>query len=326
MNQIDFKEFERAVGQQEVNGVIILKNGEKIGHYQPTEEQRQNQYSVTKSITSTAVGIAIKEKLFSLDDFLLDYFQKDAPPNPSDHLKEMRLRHLITMSMGFETPMLMGVMRPVMDEDDWVRFVLRANVSHKPGTVFQYNNAGPYLMGVLIERLTGMDVIDYLMPRLFDPLEIERPDVERCPKGHYFGAGGMVLNVSELARIGQLYLQKGNWNGLQILPEEWVAQATSPSGLELDVSAWNVDMTYWKGYSFWFWCMAGGVYAANGKYGQYCIVMPDDSVVISVNSKPRPAGRELEAQREAVILNAVMQHLVPQVVGGLRQKSFSSSM
>lgn len=122
----------------------------------------------------------------------------------------MKLRHLITMSMGFENPMLMGAMRPKMVEKDWVKFVLNAKVVHEPGTVFQYNNAGPYLLGILVQRKTGMSLVDYLMPRLFEPLGIARPECEKDPLGNTFGAGGLQLNVSEFAKLGLLYLQRGS--------------------------------------------------------------------------------------------------------------------
>ena len=177
MNQLNISAFETAVAQENlaVRGLRVYRDGALIASYQPQPEERQNQYSCTKSFTSTACAFAIQEGLFALDDYVLDHFRQDAPETVSENLKQMRLRHLITMSMGFESPMLMGAQRPKMTEKDWVKYVLRAPVIHKPGTVFQYNNAGPYLLGILIQRKTGMSLVDYLMPRLFEPLGIPRP-------------------------------------------------------------------------------------------------------------------------------------------------------
>ena len=178
MKKIQMDAFEAATQELAVRGMVIYQNGEELLHYSRVPEARQNQYSVTKSFTAAAVAFAVKEGLFSLEDSVLDHFTDDAPEKPSEFLKEMKLKHLITMSMGFEEPMLMGIMRPKMTEKDWVKFVLRANTVHKPGTVFQYNNAGPYLLGILIQRKAGCSLVEYLMPRLFEPLGIPMPECE----------------------------------------------------------------------------------------------------------------------------------------------------
>lgn len=190
MKTLDLTAFTTAVKDEQlaVRGMRVYQNGALVASYQPEPEQRQNQYSGTKSFTSTACAFAVQEGLFSLDDAVLDHFAADAPAKPSENLKKMKLRHLITMSMGFENPMLMGAMRPKMVEKDWVKFVLNAKVVHEPGTVFQYNNAGPYLLGILVQRKTGMSLVDYLMPRLFEPLGIARPECEKDPLGNTFGA------------------------------------------------------------------------------------------------------------------------------------------
>lgn len=281
MKSIDITAFVDDVRNENlaVRGMRVYQDGELVASYQPEPEQRQNQYSGTKSFTSTACALAIEEGMFSLDDYVLDHFADDAPENPSDHLRKMRLRHLITMSMGFESPMLMGNMRPKMIEKDWVRYVLRANVVHEPGTVFQYNNAGPYLLGVLIERKSGMSLIDYLMPRLFIPLGIERPVPEEDPLGHTFGAGGMQLNVTEFAKLGLLYLQKGVWNGRQIIPAEWTEQAGKPH-----IVANEGDEEIGHHYGYLFWTMPDGAFRADGRCGQYCIVMPNKNAVVAINS------------------------------------------
>lgn len=175
--------------------------------------------------------------------------------------------------------MLMGAMRPKMVEKDWVKFVLNAKVVHEPGTVFQYNNAGPYLLGILVQRKTGMSLVDYLMPRLFEPLGIARPECEKDPLGNTFGAGGLQLNVSEFAKLGLLYLQKGQWNGRQLIPEQWVAEAGSAQ-----ILSDQGDDEIGRHYGYLFWTMPDGAFRADGKYGQYCIVLPKKNAVVAINS------------------------------------------
>lgn len=292
--------FESAVAKENlaVRGVRVYQDGTLVASYQPEPEQRQNQYSVTKSFTSTACAFAVAEGLFSLDDFVLDQFPEDAPEVVSENLKKMRLRHLITMSMGFDHPMLMGAQRPYMATKDWVKYVLRAPVIHEPGTVFQYNNAGPYLLGMLIQRKTGMSLVDYLMPRLFEPLGIPRPVDEKDPLGNTFGAGGLQLNVSELAKLGLLYLQKGRWEGKQLIPESWVEEASRSH-----IVSNEGDGEIGTDYGYLFWMMPDGMFRADGKYGQYCVVIPKKNAVIAINS--------MQLQDEKKVLRAAVKTILP---------------
>lgn len=292
--------FESAVAKENlaVRGVRVYQDGTLVASYQPEPEQRQNQYSVTKSFTSTACAFAVEEGLFSLDDFVLDQFPEDAPEVIGENLKKMRLRHLITMSMGFDHPMLMGVQRPYMATKDWVKYVLRAPVIHEPGTVFQYNNAGPYLLGMLIQRKTGMSLIDYLMPRLFEPLGIPRPVDEKDPLGNTFGAGGLQLNVSELAKLGLVYLQKGRWEGKQLIPESWVEEASRSH-----IVSNEGDGEIGTDYGYLFWMMPDGMFRADGKYGQYCVVIPKKNAVIAINS--------MQLQDEKKVLRAAVKTILP---------------
>lgn len=300
MTKLDITGFVDAVKAENlaVRGMRVYQNGELAASYQPEPEQRQNQYSGTKSFTSTAVAFAVQEGLFSLEDAVLDHFGADAPENPSENLKKMKLRHLITMSMGFESPMLMGAQRPKMTEKDWVRYVLRANVVNEPGTTFQYNNAGPYLLGILVQRKAGMSLIEYLTPRLFEPLGIQTPQCEKDPMGNTFGAGGLQLNVSEFAKLGLLYLQKGVWNGKRLLDEAWVKAASTPQ-----ILADEGDEEIGHHYGYLFWTMPDGMFRADGKYGQYCIVVPGKNAVIAINA--------MQLTEEKKVLRAAVRTVLP---------------
>lgn len=300
MKVIDLTAFQEATADLAINGMVVYQDGQMLAHYQPKPLARQNQYSVTKSFTATAVAFAIEEGLLNLDDYVLDHFAQEAPEQPSEYLKQMRLRHLITMSMGFEAPMLMGAMRPKMVEKDWVRFVLNARVIHEPGTVFQYNNAGPYLLGILIQRKARCSLIDYLKPRLFDPLEIPTPECEKDPLGNTFGAGGLQLNVEELAKFGLFYLNRGVWNGQRLLDEAWFDEASAPF-----IISSEGDDEIGCHYGYLFWMMNDGAYRADGKYGQYCVIMPRRNAVVAVNS--------MQLQNEKAILRAAVRYIVPQL-------------
>ena len=137
------------------------------------------------------------------------------------------------------------------------------------------------------------------MPRLFEPLGIPMPECENDPLGNTFGAGGLVINVSELARFGLFCLQKGVWNGERLLPEEWFLEAAA-GFIESEG-----DEEIGHRYGYLIWIMPDGMYRADGKYGQYCIVIPKKQAVIAVNS--------METEREKDILRAVIRHIIPQL-------------
>ena len=158
-----------------INNVLVLKDGEKIAAYNWEPEIRQNQYSVSKSFTSSAIGIAIEEGLLTLDDTVIEFFPDEAPDNPSERLQRLKVRHLLTMSVGHAEPHLMAEQRYTTDEMDWVRLSLSIPLDYEPGTHFLYSNVGPYLAGMIIKRLTGSNLLEYLMPRLFEPLGIWLP-------------------------------------------------------------------------------------------------------------------------------------------------------
>ncbi|MCD8330614.1 MAG: beta-lactamase family protein, partial [Lachnospiraceae bacterium] len=196
----------------------------------------------------------------------------------------LRVRHLLTMQTGHPTPWLMGVQRKTMKERDWVRFALSRPVPERPGTVFCYSNLGPYLMGVILERLTGMSLTDYLMPRLFEQLGIPHPAWDKDPLGQTFGAGGLYLTTTELARFGQTYLQRGLWEGRQVIPASWIrlverTEVTSEDG---------------ESYSLLFWRGRHDSLCAVGRYGQYCVIVPEKNLVVAMNSMDEEDSHLLE--------------------------------
>lgn len=267
-------------------GIKVTQNDELTAQWHLEEECRRNLYSVAKSFTSCAVGFALQEGLLSLEEKLVDAFCDDLPEDVSDNLKKATVRDLLTMCLGQKHASLMGAQRPLYEEDDWVKMVLRIPFEYEPGTHFLYNNVGPYLAGILVQRRAGSDLVTYLMPRLFTPLGIKRPTWETDPLGNTFGAGGLMLTLSELHKFGLLYLHKGEWNGKQILAKEWVEESTR-------------QQTH-APYGYLFRLGKYHSFRADGKYCQWSIVLPDQNAVVSVAA---------ECREGKMLMNAVNDHI-----------------
>lgn len=237
-------------------------------------EMRRNQYSASKSFTSAAVGIALGEGLLSLEERLVDAFSKEVPECAGENLQKATVRDLLTMGLGQGKGYLMGEQRPFLQEEDWVRYALSLPFEYAPGEKFVYNNVGPYLAGVLVQRRSGCDLVSYLTPRLFAPMGIQRPTWETDPQGFTFGAGGLFLCVTELLKFGRLLLQKGRWDGRQLVPEAYLKEAAKKQ-IE------NGE----QGYGYLFWRGERDSFRADGKYGQYALVFPEEDAVICTNAE-----------------------------------------
>jgi CubicO group peptidase (beta-lactamase class C family) len=282
--------FAERAEELRVLNIRVFRGDECIAGADWDGEIRRNQYSVSKSVTSAAVGFAVREGLLSLDERLADAFPDELPPGPSGFLREARVRDLLTMGLGQDRAYLMGTERIALDREDWVRYSLALPFVSRPGTVFVYNNVGPYLAGVLVQRRAGCDLVSYLMPRLFGPLGIRRPLWETDPAGYTFGAAGLFLCVSELAVFTRLYGLNGTWKGKQILDPEWIAESTAP----------RIDNAR-EGYGYLFWRGPDNTYRADGKYGQFGIVAPDQDLVVAVNAESRNGAALLSHIHRTVI-------------------------
>lgn len=265
--------------------IVVLQNGEKIDEYHWAEEIRRNQYSVTKSFTSTAVGMAIDQGLLTLQDKVIDYFRKDIPENlpklQLQRLEKVTIEDLLTMGAGYGEANLMNDRRSLKNKN-WIQVALSTPLIFEAKKQFTYTNCTSYLAGVIVEKVTGYSLIDYLMPRLFEPLGIQRPGYELCPSGHVFGGSDLMLTANELSKFGQLYLQKGEYNGKQLISKEWVEQATKK---QIDTANASLDNNF--GYGYFFWRGSHNSYRASGMLGQTCIILEDKNAVIAVNSNEK---------------------------------------
>jgi CubicO group peptidase (beta-lactamase class C family) len=235
-------------------------------------------WSLSKSFNSTAVGLAIEEGKLSLDDHVLKFFPDDAPADPSDNLKAMTVRDLLTMTCGHDTEPKSGPGGPS------VKQFLAHPVPHKPGTHFQYNTMGSYTLSAIVTKVTGQTSLEFLKPRLFEPLGIEKPQWDISPEGNSLGGYGLKLRTEDIAKFGQLYLQKGQWNGKQLIPQSWVAEATSKQVPNDQESHAKMGGDWRQGYGFQFWRCTHNAYRGDGASGQFCLVIPDKDAVIAITA------------------------------------------
>ena len=307
MAKLDLTPFLERVQKENLNmeAILVEQDGQEVARHFWAPEHRRNQYSVSKSFTSAAVGFAVAEGLFALTDSVLAHFAADAPENPPENLQKLTVRDLLTMAPGQDAAYLMGGDREKLAErtDDFVRFCLAQPFPYAPGTHFKYNNMGPYLAGVLVQRKAGCSLVDYLMPRLFSPLGIARPHWETDPRGQTFGAGGLEISPGELLSFIRLYLNDGQLGGRQILSRDWVRQSeavqveTAPF-----VAAEHTDSRF--GYGFLFWRGQHNSFRADGKYAKFAIVLRDLRAVAVLNAQDA---------RQQGVLDAFWDTVYPQL-------------
>lgn len=286
------------------HSIMILRHGKVIaeGWWNPyTPDLKHTMYSTSKSFTSTAIGFAVSENRLSLSDKVISFFPKDLPDTISTNLAAMTVKDLLTMSAGQEPdPTFSTVTR----DSNWVKSFLATPVKHKPGSKFLYNSLATYMLSAIIQKVTGEKVIDYLKPRLFEPLKIEEIDWEVDPRGINTGGWGLRIKTEDMAKFGQLYLQKGKWNDIQVIPAEWVEEATS---FKIDqapgLSQARKDSSDWmQGYCYQFWRCRNNAYRADGAYGQYIIILPEQDAVIAIT------GESPDMQDQ---INLVWEYLLP---------------
>ena len=275
-------QFVEALERQihEIHSFMLLRHGHVIaeGWWSPYgPESPHALFSVSKSFTSTAVGLAVAEGCFSLDDPVLSFFPDETPTQVSDYLVAMSVRHLLTMSTGHGTDILPYLVE--RSDGNWIKGFFSAPILHVPGTCFVYNTGATYMLSAIVQKTTGMKLLDYLQPRLFGPLGIKNATWQESPQGIAAGGYGLSLKTDDIARFGQLYLQMGRWGEYQILPEAWVRASTS-SQISNGNSAVQSDAT--QGYGYQFWRGRHNTYRGSGVFGQYCIVMPDQDAVIAI--------------------------------------------
>lgn len=294
---------------QSLHSLMVLRHGQVVaeGWWAPyATGLRHTLYSLSKSFTSTAVGLAADAGLLSVDDKVVSFFPQDVPSAVSDNLGAMRVKHLLMMGSGHAKDALFvnGFIPP---EQDWVKSILAQPVEFAPGTHFVYNNACSYLLSAIVQKASGQTELEFLGRRLFEPLGIVGADWEVGSRGINTGGWGLRVKTEDIARLGQLYLQRGMWNGKRLLSESWIDEATKLEIRNAKEGDANAAMSDWaQGYGYQFWRCRNDGFRGDGAFGQFCIVLPKQDAVIAIT------GEYGDMQG---VLNAVWKHLLPALDG-----------
>jgi CubicO group peptidase (beta-lactamase class C family) len=266
----------------ELHSFMFLRHGFVIaeGWWSPYESQHPHMlFSLSKSFASTAIGLAVDEGRLSVDDLVISFFPEEVTTEIAENMGTIRVRHLLTMSTGNpERTMDMYYHHP---DGNWVKGFLNTPISYPPGTHFVYDSGTSYMLSAIIHKLTGSSLLDYLKPRLFEPLGIQDPKWETCPKGINTGGWGLSIKTEDITKFGQLYLQNGVWNGKRIIPQDWVEEATS---FHISTETSQNDIDKQQGYGYQFWRCTHGAYTGRGAHGQFCLVLPEQDAVIAFTS------------------------------------------
>jgi CubicO group peptidase (beta-lactamase class C family) len=268
---------ERGLGLQ---GYMFYRNGKLAASsmaapYRPCD--KRHVYSVSKSFISTAVGIACDEGLLSVEDDVISFFPDILPDQISENLAAMKVKHLLSMNTGHQTDTLGRI---ITGDIHWAKRFLSLPVENRPGSLFVYNSGASYMLSAIITKVTGMRAVDYLRPRLFNPLGIQDVWWEESPEKISYGGWGIHVSPEDMLKLGVLYLNKGLWQGRRIISEEWVDAASSfvSDNSERKDPDWKV------GYGYQFWRCRYNSFRADGAFSQFIVISPEKqavSVIIS---------------------------------------------
>jgi CubicO group peptidase (beta-lactamase class C family) len=275
-----------------MHSFILVRHGHVVaeGWWAPYDRAEPHlMFSLSKSFTSTAVGLAQAEGKLNIYDPVASFFPDLAPAHPSKNQQALRIRDLLRMSSGQTYEAITPF--PFDSSDNLARVFLNLPVEFKPGTHFVYNTPATYMCSAVVQKATGQSVHDYLLPRLFQPLGIGDPRWDASAQGVSFGGFGLSLRTEDIACFGQLLLQRGQWRGRQLVPAAWIDEATARQTSNGGDPAGNWDQGY--GYQFWR-CPPPGVYRGDGAFGQLCVVMPPYDAVVAVTAGTADIGNELD--------------------------------
>lgn len=281
----------------EYHGFMLLRHGKVISeaYWKPFERnQVHTLYSLSKSFTSTAVGMAINEGKIKLTDKIISFFPDLLPEVVSDNLAKMEIRHALNMATG-HTVDTIPAMRAAQNVS-WAKTFLARPVEKEPGTHFLYNSGATYICSAIVSKVTGQPINEYLSSRLYKPLGITQADWEKSPEGYNFGGYGLRVSTDDIARFGQLYLQKGNWEGKSLIPASYVEEATTSH-----IASNPGDGDWSQGYGYQFWRCKPGFYRGDGAFGQYCIVMPQHDAVLVVNSESTDMQKQMTLMWKTIL-------------------------
>ncbi len=281
----------------EPHGLIVQRHGVRIveAAWAPHRVDRSRLvYSLSKTFTGTALGLQLGEGRLSLDDLVSDHLP-ELFEGVDERTRRLRIRHIASMSSGHDRETYLEAL--VLDPDDPVRGFLRIPPDHEPGTAFAYNQPPVLALATVLQRLAGQRLSEYLRPRLLDPLGIDDLRWAELRPGVELAFSGVFTTLDAVARLGQLYLDDGVWDGRRVLPAGWVAEASRPQV----ANPAEPDPDWQQGYGFQLWMSRHG-YRGDGAFGQYMLVLPEHDAVVAIFS----GNEDMQA-----LLEHVWAHLLP---------------
>lgn len=285
---MDFSGFERDIRKKDwqVHGVEVYENDALVWHYGDTEKMRYPLFSITKSVTALAVGMAADDGKIRIDDSVLKYLPEKVvgalSKNQRETYRTITLRRLMTMSVpGYP-------FRP--EGDDWLRFSLEVPLLDAETPRFDYSNIPAYLVGVAASRALGEDLHAFLDRRLFAPLGIRNTRCAHSPEGYFYGATGLEMTVNELSRLGKLIYHGGVWEGTRFVSEKWVREMKTAQQMNRE-----------GGFGYFLWKYRTGN-SMNGKWGQKCYLLPQEGKMITFLSHMEEGSDPLRESMERHLL------------------------
>ena len=260
-----------------IHNIMILRHGEIAfeAHYPPfTAHTLHRMYSVTKSFVSMAIGFLIDEGKITLQSRIADFFPEYVSESTHSRVRQMTVRDLLLMATPYDNTTY------TVNDPNWIKTFFTAEPTHKSGTVFNYDTSGTVALNALAEKITGQNLVDYLKPRLFEPLGFSGDVwcVQR-PEGGAWGGSGLECSTTDLAKFGLFLLNRGQWQGKQLLSASWLAEACSPL---IDNRVNNSNPEFQFGYGYQIWQTRHG-FCAYGMGTQLAVCVPDKDLVLAVN-------------------------------------------
>jgi CubicO group peptidase (beta-lactamase class C family) len=285
----------------ECHSIMVVRHGHVVaeGWWAPYTAGRPHLlYSLTKSFTSVAVGLAIADGLLSLDDRLVDVLPDHVPADLPEQGRRVTVHHLLSMTVGRRTDSLTEAWQ--LEPGDLVKGFLRVAFTDPEGTRHAYDNATTFVLARMVERVTGRGLPEFLEERLFRPMGIEPAEWDRVASGAAFGFHGLHLTTEAVAAFGELLLRGGRWRGRPLVPREWVELATARQIDTLPFEDGSGDADFLRGYGYQFWRWSDGFHG-HGSFGQQCVVVPSHDLVVALtgaNSQPQAV---FDAIRECLL-------------------------
>jgi CubicO group peptidase (beta-lactamase class C family) len=286
---MDITGFVQAVERQKLRceGVVVVQRGETIAEHRWTPEAPRNCFSVSKSFAAIAAGMAVDRGKLSPHSRLIEFFPDAAADGKAngkaagkgrqqrERLAALTLEHLLTMTRGHAQFSRPATAAEALDQE----------LKYEPGSRFVYDNGSTLLASAMFTRAMGTTMRDYLLDALFRPLGIGDPEWPQSPDGYTVAGTGLMVTTSNLARFGQFLLQRGEWRGERLVSPQWIDCAGRPHVSTRDIRRPDGDL----GYGYGFWPCRHGAYRADGKDGQFVVVLPRQDAVVAISSdEPEP--------------------------------------